>query len=134
MSISHRFNMLLFGMIVSSAAFAPAFSRTWKATPIQIAGEYAQINHAKSATDFVNIRWWAAPTVAAGTPLAGILEKYIVVSVVHFHVNQPGGTMSFDDIDTLEARDDSGQPLVLVPRDKLPPAAWGAARIIETPG
>jgi hypothetical protein len=108
MSISQRFNMLLFAMIASSAAFAPASSRNWKATPVQIAGAYAQIDHAKSATDFVNIRWWAPPTVAAGTPLAGILEKYIVVSVVHFHVNQPGATISFDDIDTLEARDDSG--------------------------
>jgi hypothetical protein len=31
--------------------------------------------------------------------------------------------MSFEDIDTLEARDGGGNPLALVPRNQLPPAA-----------
>ncbi len=131
MSIRQRFNMLLLGVIVSGLTFSPASSRTWKATPFQIAGEYAQINDAKSATDFVNIRWWAPPTVPPGTLLAEILEKYIVVSVVHFHINPPGATMSFDDIDTLEARDGSGKPLVLVPRSELPPVAIGILAGLE---
>jgi hypothetical protein len=131
MSIRQVSNVVLFGMIALSLAVMPASSRIWRPTPTQIAGEYAQINDAKSATDFVNIRWWAAPTVAAGTPLAGILEKYIVIAVVHFHVNQPGATISFDDIDTLEARDGSGQPLVLVARSQLPPVAIGILAGLE---
>jgi hypothetical protein len=131
MSIRQCFNMLLLGVMVSGLTSSPTSSRTWKGTPVQIAGEYAQINHAKSATDIVNIRWWAPPTVMPGTPLAGILEKYIVVTVVHFHVNPTGGTMSFDDIDTLEARDGSGKPLLLVPRSELPPTAIGILAGLE---
>jgi hypothetical protein len=106
-------------------ALSSASSRPWKPTPSQIAGDYAQINHTKSSTDFVNIRWWASPTVVPGTPLAGILEKYIVVSVVHFHINQPGGGMSFDDTDTLEGLDGGNKPLAIVPRNELPPAPSG---------
>jgi hypothetical protein len=112
-------------------AFSSASSRPWNPTPSQIAGDYAQINHTKSSTDFVNIRWWASPTVVPGTPLAGILEKYIVVSVVHFHINQPGGRMSFDDTDTLEALDGGNKPLAIVPRNELPPAAIGNLSAFE---
>jgi hypothetical protein len=131
MSISQRFAMLLLGVMVLGITFSSSSSssRPWKATSIQIAGDYAQITHNKSSTDIVQIRWWAPPTVMPGT-LAGILEKYIVVSVVHFHVNQ-GGTMSFDKIGTLEARDGDDKPLTLVARDKLFPAAIGALSSFE---
>jgi hypothetical protein len=132
MSISERFSMLLLGvMVLLGITFSSASSRPWNPTPSQIAGDYAQITHAKSSTDFVNIRWWAPPTVVSGTPLAGILEKYIVVSVVHFHINQPGATMSFDDIDTLEALDGGNKPLAIVPRNELPPAAIGVLSALE---
>jgi hypothetical protein len=131
MSTGHRLDVLLLGMIVLGIPFSSASSRPWKATPNQIASEYAQINDAKSASDFVNIRWWAPPTVVAGTPLAAILEKYVVVSVVHFHVNQPGATMSFDDIASLEARDDGGKPLAPIPRNELPPTAIGLLSAFE---
>ncbi len=131
MSNTQRFNMLLLGVMLSGAVFSPAYSRSWKATPAQIAGEYAAIAHARSNTDFVNIRWWASPTVMSGTPLAGVLEKFIVISVVHFHVQPPTGTMSFDDIETLEARDSSEMPLTFISRNALPPAAAGVLAAFE---
>jgi hypothetical protein len=131
MSISERFSMLLLGVMVLGITSSSASSRPWKATPIQIAGDYAQIDHQKSSTESVNIRWWAPPTVVSGTPFAGILEKYIVVSVVHFHINQPGATISFDDIDTLEALDGGNKPLAIVPRNELPPAAIGVLSALE---
>jgi hypothetical protein len=124
MSVCQRFNTLLLGVMILGVVSSSASSRPWKATPVQIAGEYAAIAHTKSNTDFVNIRWWAAPTVMPGT-LAGILEKYIVVSVVHFHINPVGGTLSFDNVETLEARDAADKPLTLIQRDALPPAAIG---------
>jgi len=130
MSISQRFNMFLLGVMLSGVVLSSAFSRPWKATPIQIAGDYALIAHTKSSTDFVNIRWWAEPTVMPGTPLAGILQKYIVISVVHFHFD-PGGTISTDDIDTLEVRDGRDMPLTPVPRSALPPVAIGTLSTFE---
>jgi hypothetical protein len=122
MSINQRFNMLLLGVMFSSVVFSSALSRQWKPTPAQLAGDYAMINHNKSNTEFVNIRWWAEPTVMPGTPLAGLLQKYILISVVHAHTNPPGGTMTTEDVDTLEVRDSSDMPLTPVPRDALPPA------------
>ncbi len=130
MSISQRFNMLLpLSAMVLGITFSPASSRTWKPTPIQIAADYSVINHAKTNTETVNIKWWAAPTLTQG-PITGFLDKYMVISVVHFHVNQ-GATLSFDDIKTLEANDGGGQPLRLVPRDELPPAFIGFLSTLE---
>jgi hypothetical protein len=125
MSINQRVNVLLLGVIFSSVVFSSVLSRPWKPTPVQLAGDYAAITHTKSNTDFVNIRWWAEPTVMPGTPLASLLQKYIVISVVHFHINLPGGAMSTEDVDTLEARDSSNSNMVLtpVPRNALPPTA-----------
>jgi hypothetical protein len=130
MSTSQRFNMIVLGVMGLGITFASASSRPWNATPIEIAADYAQIDHQKSSTESINIRWWAPPTVISGTALDGILEKYIVVSVIHFHVNQ-GGTMSFDKIGTLEARDGGDKPLTLVPRDKLSPVAIGVLSLLE---
>jgi hypothetical protein len=123
MAISRRFNMLLLGVMFSSVVFSSSLSRQWKPTPVQLAGDYAAIAHNKSNTDFINIRWWAEPTVMPGTPLAELLHRYILISVVHFHVNPPVGTMTTDDIDTLEVRDSSGMPLTAIPRNALPPGA-----------
>jgi hypothetical protein len=104
MSIRQRSSIFLLGALMAGLC-CTAESRPWKPAAAQIAGDYADIQHARSATDFVTIRWWAPPTVASGTPLAGILEKYIVISIVHFHVNQPDATITFDEIDRLEAYD-----------------------------
>jgi hypothetical protein len=123
MSISQRFNMLLLGVIFSSVAFSPALCRQWKPTPVQLAGEYAAINHNITDTEFVNIRWWAEPTVRPGTPVSASFQKYILISVVRAHTNFPGGTITTEDVDTLEVRDSNDMPLTPVPRDALPPTA-----------
>ena len=125
-----RLKMLLLTVAALGIFLPSASSRPWKPTPAQIAGDYAQINHAKSSSDFVNIRWWAAPTVVLGTPFAQMLQKYIVISVVHFHTGQ-GGAISVDDIDTLEARDSNDKPLTLVPRTELLPSEVGMISGIE---
>lgn len=123
MSMSQRVNMLLLGLIFSSVVFSSALSRQWKPTSLQLASDYATINHNKTNTDFVTVRWWAEPTVMPDTPLSGLLQKYIMVSVVHFHISLPGGALTTEDIDTLEVRDSSDMPLTAIPRDALPPTA-----------
>ena len=57
-------------------------------------------------------------------------DKYVVISVVHFHTGQ-GGAISLDDIDTLEAQNDDDKPLTLVPRTELLPSEVGMLSAIE---
>jgi hypothetical protein len=67
----------------------------------------------------------------SGTPLARMLEKYVVISVVHFHSGE-GGAMSVDDIDTLlEVRDEDDKPLTVVSRTELLPTEVGMISAIE---
>jgi hypothetical protein len=75
MLTSQRFNMIVLGVMGLGITFTSASSRPWKSTPIEIAADYAQIDHQKCSTESVNISWWAPPTVMSGTPLYGILEK-----------------------------------------------------------
>jgi hypothetical protein len=128
---NQRFNMLLLGVMLSGTVFSPAYSRQWKPTPVQMAADYAGIEHNKGNGDFVNIRWWAATATQPGTPLALLLEKFIVVSVVHFHIQQPTSTITFDDIATLSARDSNNVPLALISISALPPAAIGAVTSLK---
>ena len=121
---NRQISMLLVQAMLLAFFFSPASSRPWKPTHVQVAQDYATIQHQKSKTDSVMIRWWAQPTATPGTTLATILEKYVVISVVQFHVN-PDGTMSFDDVATLDALDSSGHPLTRVPENALVPIAAG---------
>jgi len=130
MSISQHSKILLLIVAVVGVSFSSASSRPWKPSPTQIAGDYAQINHGKSSNEFVNIRWWAAPTVVSGTPFARMLEKYVVISIVHFHTSQ-GGSISIDDIETLEVRNEDDKPLALVPRTELLPTEVGMITTVE---
>jgi hypothetical protein len=130
MSLSQQFNMLLLAMTVLGVSFSSTSSRPWKPTPAQIASDYAQINHTRSSTEFVNIRWWAPPTVMSGTPFARMLEKYILISVAHYHSAQ-GGAISTDEIDALEARADDDKQLTLVTRTELLPSELGILSAIE---
>jgi len=130
MPISRHIKILLLIVAVTGVSFSSASSRPWKPSPAQLAGDYAQINHGKSSNEFVNIRWWAAPTVASGTPFARMLEKYVVISIVHFHTGQ-GGAISTDDIETLEVRNEDDKALTLVPRTELLPTEIGMITTLQ---
>jgi hypothetical protein len=131
MSIDRCLNVILPALMALGITTSSALPRPWKPTATQLASEYAQINDQRSNTEFVNIKWWAAATAASGTPLAGILEKYVLISVAHAHVKQPQGSISFDVIDSLEVRDSKDKLLTLVPRKELPPVAVGVLSTIE---
>lgn len=130
MSADRHVNAVLVGVIASAVVFSAASSRPWKPTAIQMAADYATIVDNKRLGDILNLRWWASPTVKAGTALAAIAEKYVVISAVHWHAG-PGGTPAFDDIGTLEVRDANGKPLVPVARNTLPPTTIGLLSTIE---
>jgi hypothetical protein len=127
--LSHQWCKIIFiGVMLSCVGCSrSASSRLWKATPSQIAGDYASIFHNRGSGDFVTITWLAPPTATAGSQLVAILEKYVLIAVVHSHTNfnQPTAGITFDDIKTLEARDEGGNLLTPVSENELPTASLG---------
>jgi hypothetical protein len=131
MSINRHVNALLVGLIALIVVCSSASSRPWKPTAMQLAADYATISDNRNNNEYVSLRWWASPTTKAGTALAGIFEKYIVISVVHWRIVRPTGTLSFDDIDTLEVRSRDGKQLTPVAMNALPPTAIGLLSTVE---
>lgn len=128
MSITLWRKMIFIGAMLSCVGFSSsASSRIWKATPTQIAVDYTSITHNRGNGDFVTITWLASPTAMAGSPIAALFEKYVVIAVVHSHtnVNQPAAGITFDDIKTLEIRSESGTLLTPVSESELSPASIG---------
>jgi hypothetical protein len=128
MSVVQWRKMIFIGAMLSCVGFSSsASSRLWKATPPQIAGDYASINHNRGNGDFVTITWLAPPTATVGSQLLAIFEKYVLIAVVHSHTNfnQSAAGIAFDDIKTLEVRDESGNLLTPVSEGELPPASIG---------
>jgi len=121
-------------LIGACVAFSSStLSRPWKPTAAQIASDYASIAHNRGNGDFVTIGWWAAPTTRPGTQLRALLEKYVLISVTHSHINlrEPATGLRFDNIDTLEVRDESGNALNPLEQDSLPPADIGPLATFE---
>src|SRR5437868_13868217 len=101
----------------------PVAARLWKPTPEQTAGDYATINHNKGAEGRVLISWMASPAVSAPS-MKQLLDKYVVVSVIHTR-QAPGGITTWDDIQGVQVSDGAGQTLKEVTGDSVPPALVG---------
>jgi hypothetical protein len=98
-------------------------ARLWKPTPEQLALDYATINHNKGAEGRVLLGWMASPVVPSPT-VKSLLEKYVVLSIVHTR-QAPGGPVTWDDIQGVQVADGNGQPLKEVVADAIPPALVG---------
>jgi hypothetical protein len=117
--------------LVSSLAFVmpllaviapPASARPWKPTLQQQAVDYLTITHNRG-TDNVVMVWMASPLVAAPT-VKPILDKYIVLSVVHTRRGADGVTI-WDDVQGVRPSDGAGQDLKEVSSDQIPPILVG---------
>ena len=133
--MSRIFGTFLFCLMLSCVGASTASSRAWKATPEALARDYATILDTRAQGELVVLAWFAPALVPQSAPgaanVSAMLEKYVVLMITHAHLEMPTGKMSFDDIDTLEARDQSQRPLGLVTRDALPPATAGAVTTLE---
>jgi hypothetical protein len=120
---------------LSALTPAPALCRSWKATPEAIARDYAVINDTRPGGDLVLLMWFVPRMVQANTPggdvAAAMLQKYVVLVAVRGRLDKTTGTVSFDDVASLEARDQSGKPLTPVARDDLPPTNAGMLVALE---
>jgi hypothetical protein len=123
-------------MMLFALAASPALSRQWKATPEALARDYATINDQRPGGELVLAMWFVPQMVPANSPGAeaakAMLQKYVIVMVVHGHLQSTTGSMSFDNVDALPARNQSGKPLALVARDSLPPISAGMLTTLES--
>lgn len=122
--------------LLSIGCFSTASSRIWKATPQALARDYALINDTRPDGEAVFLGWFVPGMIQPNTPGAAItianLQTYVVLVVVHGHLNKTTGSLSFEDVPALEARDQTGKPLTLVVRDTLPPTTAGIVVSIDT--
>jgi hypothetical protein len=113
----------------------PASARQWKATPEALARDYATINDTRAGGELILLLWFvpqmAPPNSAGAGILAKMLQRYVVIAAVHGRLERTTGTISFEDIDGLKARDQTGKPLTPVARDDLPPTNIGMVASIE---
>lgn len=123
-------------LLLCSLAITPVSSRQWKATPEAIARDYATINDTRPDGELILLIWFVPQMVRADAPGAGpmisMLHKTVVLMAVHGRLDRMSGTMSFEDINPLEAKDQNGRLLVPLVRDGLPPVTIGAVTAIET--
>ena len=135
MIVRRLFCITLLAATISTAGLSAASARSWKATPNAIARDYATINDTRPGGELILLMWFVPPMVqpnATGSAgLMAMLQKYIVMMVVHGHLDKASGTVSFDDINTLEARDQADKPLTLLARNDLPPTTTGALSAVE---
>ena len=115
---------------------APASARVWKPTADALARDYATIQDQRGNGEFVLALWFVPAMVPSSLNGAGnvaaMLDKYVVIAVVHAHVSSVTAAVSFDDVSTLGARDRSGKELALVPMEQLPPVTIGMLATMET--
>jgi hypothetical protein len=102
---------------------APATARLWKPTPDQLAADYVTITHNKGTEGRVVLGWMASPVIPSPA-MKPLLEKYVVISIMHTR-QVLGGPLTWDDIQGVQVSDGNGQALKEVPSDTMPPMLVG---------
>ena len=101
----------------------PAAARLWKPTPDQVATDYVSITHIKGTEGRVILSWVSAQVIPS-PGLKQILEKYVVISIVHTRPGV-GGATTWDEVQGVQVTDGSGQPLKEVTKEAMPPMLVG---------
>jgi hypothetical protein len=121
----HRVCALFLAATISCAGFSVS-ARVWKPGPDKLARDYATINDVKPNGDLILLTWFAPAMIQSDAPgaaaIKAILEKYIVIMVVHGHFDKTTISYAFDEIDQLAAKDQDQRALTLVSKENLPPA------------
>ena len=122
-----RARFLAVGLAVSVlaclCAAQPVAARLWKPTPDQIATDYVSIIHIKGTEGRVMINWVSSQVVPSPA-LKPILDKYVVVSIIHTRPGT-GGSPTWDEVQGVQVSDGSGQALKEVTKDSMPPMLIG---------
>jgi hypothetical protein len=117
------------------AASLPALSRNWKPGPNALARDYVTINDTRPGSEIVMLMWFVPELIPPESPNAAtvkaLLDKYVILMVVHAKLDKVTAKFSFEDVSTLQAEDRTRKPLTLITRNELPPTATGAVAIME---
>jgi len=124
MNAKYFFAIGLLVSLVTTMGLSSASSRPWKPTPVAIARDYVRILDTRPDGNLVALMWFAPQTIRADEPgaatLTAALQKYVVMLVVHAHVDKISGSVSFEDVPTLEAKNQVGKLLNVVSKNDLP--------------
>ena len=135
MTITRVIGCTLAAVLLASVASMPALCRSWKPTPSALARDYVTINDARPDSEIILLMWFVPELVPPEAPNAAtvkaLLDKYLIMMVVHAKLDKVTAKFSFEDVNTLQAEDRSGKPLTLITGDELPPTARGAVTIME---
>jgi hypothetical protein len=135
MTIIRRTIGVAFAALLLAAASVPALSRSWKPTPSALARDYVMINDTRPGGEVILLMWFVPELLPPETPNAAtvkaLLDKYVIMMAVHAKLDKVAGKFSFEDVNTLQAKDRSGKPLTLITGDEIPPTARGAVTIME---
>ena len=121
-------------LILLLAATFPANSRTWSHNPNNLAQDYVTINDNRGNGDVVLLFWIAPALIPEGPSTQAVrqmLDKYIVIGVVHAHASKDG-TITFDRVTTLEASNKNGNALSTLDTNTMPPSVVGALASIQS--
>jgi len=134
MSIRLLLRSMLVAAMLSVIGLSPAASRIWKPSPEKLTSEYASIEDQRP-NGFVLIIWFVPSMLPPDSPgvqvLTALLEKYVFIIAVHAELDKATGSMSFQDIDALQASDQMANQLIFVPRDNLPPTSIAMVAVLE---
>ena len=112
MLLRRPLHMALVMVTLSFIGFSPALSRLWHSSLDKSATDYAMIYDGRTGGEMVVILWLVPLMINAGygeaEQLAAALQKYVVIMAVHNQLDKTTGNVSFEEIDTLQARDGTG--------------------------
>ena len=97
----------------------PANARPWKPAPSAQAQDYAEILDTRASGNIIVVVWVVPQMMPVSSEGRALLDKYVVLGVVHGHV-QAGGAMAFAPIKGLEVRDAKGRSLTALGEHNTP--------------
>jgi hypothetical protein len=124
--MKHHFPALFLALL---ALCAPAAARLWKPTPEQEAQDYSTITHNKGPDGRVVLSWMSSASMSSPV-MQQLLDKYLVLSVVHTR-SGPGGTTSWDEVQGVQVMDAGGAALKELSGDAIPPTLVGMIATVE---
>jgi len=131
-AVFRRAKLFLTAFIVLSLTTSSLQSRPWPRNKPN-AADYLVINDNRGNGDFVLVIWLASPLIpatATNQSARDLLDKYVVVGVVHAHTTKEA-TFTFDRAGAPEVTGSKSEPLQLLDMTGMSPALVGSLATVK---